>query len=342
VSALVLFGFKWPGGLFQASPPPRSQTHPTHPTAPRAFPPPGQNNNPNLPEQHSTPEGRPLLERVTALVNDAILPYTANSPPLLLSTDDVLALIDLGQSPGGKTGRHWVLDPIDGTRGFVGGRQYAVCLALLDQGELAVGVLGCPNLPHGRKADDRDGGPEAMLSPDAGALFACALGAGTWTADLWDAEAKLERVNVDEALAVAEARVMESYESRHSDHSFASRVCTAAGIRAPPLRLDSQAKYGLLSRGDAAVFMRFPPKTYREKIWDHAAGVLMVTEAGGVVSDAKGAPLDFSLGRWLDGMQGGIVAAPKHVHASVLKAIAEAGGEVGAGGVGVTDGGAAA
>ena len=33
-------------------------------------------------------------------------------------------------------GRHWVLDPIDGTRGFVGLRQYAVCLGLLDQGKV--------------------------------------------------------------------------------------------------------------------------------------------------------------------------------------------------------------
>ena len=32
-------------------------------------------------------------------------------------------------------GRHWVLDPIDGTRGFVGMRQYAVCLGLLDAGQ---------------------------------------------------------------------------------------------------------------------------------------------------------------------------------------------------------------
>ena len=36
-----------------------------------------------------------------------------------------------------RQGRHWVLDPIDGTRGFVGMRQYAVCLGLLDQGQVA-------------------------------------------------------------------------------------------------------------------------------------------------------------------------------------------------------------
>lgn len=72
---------------------------------------------------------------------------------------------DLGASPGGATGRHWVLDPIDGTRGFVGMRQYAVCLGLLQDGDVALGVLGCPNLPRGAVGDD-DGG--AGAADDAG------------------------------------------------------------------------------------------------------------------------------------------------------------------------------
>ena len=63
-----------------------------------------------------------------------------------LSEDDILALIDLGDSQGGRVGRHWVLDPIDGTRGFVGLRQYAVCLGMLQDGEVppcAVSRLPC-------------------------------------------------------------------------------------------------------------------------------------------------------------------------------------------------------
>lgn len=41
----------------------------------------------------------------------------------------------------------WALDPIDGTAGFLRGAQYAVCLALMVDGKVVVGVLGCPNLP---------------------------------------------------------------------------------------------------------------------------------------------------------------------------------------------------
>jgi hypothetical protein len=57
----------------------------------------------------------------------------------------------------------------------------------------------------------------------------------------------------------------------------------ALGVVLPPLRMDSQVKYGLLSRGEASIFMRFPPPSYREKIWDHCAGFVIVEEAGGKV-----------------------------------------------------------
>ena len=44
----------------------------------------------------------------------------------------------------------------------------------------------------------------------------------------------------------------------------------------------------MLARGDAAINLRFPHKGYREKIWDHAAGALIVQEAGARISDASG------------------------------------------------------
>src|SRR5262249_38300918 len=43
--------------------------------------------------------------------------------------------------------RYWTLDPIDGTKGFLRREQYAIALALLENGRVEIGVLGCPNLP---------------------------------------------------------------------------------------------------------------------------------------------------------------------------------------------------
>ena len=48
------------------------------------------------------------------------------------------------------------------------------------------------------------------------------------------------------------------------------------------------ASAGALARGDADINLRFPHKGYREKIWDHAAGVVIVQEAGACISDASG------------------------------------------------------
>ena len=60
--------------------------------------------------------------------------------------------------------------------------------------------------------------------------------------------------------------------------------------------------------GAAEVNIRLPPKGYREKIWDHAAGDILVREAGGRVTDLLGCPMDFTQGRYLsDTVTGGSV-----------------------------------
>ena len=61
---------------------------------------------------------------------------------------------------------------------------------------------------------------------------------------------------------------LESVEAAHSSHSFNDRVSTLLGITRPPIRVDSQAKYCCLARGDAGAYLRMPTGVgYREKIW---------------------------------------------------------------------------
>ena len=56
---------------------------------------------------------------------------------------------------------------------------------------------------------------------------------------------------------------------------------------------------------------------------DHAPGAVLVEEAGGVISDGRGEPLDFGLGRTL-GENFGVVAAGRDVHAKVVAAVKQA------------------
>lgn len=55
-------------------------------------------------------------------------------------------------------------------------------------------------------------------------------------------------------------------------------------------------------------------------VQDHASGSLLVEEAGGIITDYRGRPLDFGLGRTL-GTNYGVVAARKEVHAQVIEVV---------------------
>jgi 3'(2'), 5'-bisphosphate nucleotidase len=110
-------------------------------------------------------------------------------------------------------------------------------------------------------------------------------------------------------------------EAAHSSHGDAARIADRLGIEADPVRIDSQAKYAMVARGQADAYLRLPKdQAYREKIWDHAGGALVVTEAGGRVTDIHGRSLEFTHGRTLDSNKGVIVSNGK-VHDHILEAI---------------------
>jgi 3'(2'), 5'-bisphosphate nucleotidase len=73
--------------------------------------------------------------------------------------------------------------------------------------------------------------------------------------------------------------------------------------------------------GDVLVRLISPSRPdYRERIWDQAAGMIIVTEAGGRVTDLDGQPLDFSCGRTL-AKNRGILATNGLLHVTILEAL---------------------
>ena len=208
--------------------------------------------------------------------------------------------------------RFWTVDPIDGTKGFVRGDQYAIALALIMEGVPQVAALCCPYLPD----DLDDENPKTR-----GQAFLAVRGDGAYRCPL-QSDADPVPIQTTDTTDPSEGRFTESFESSHSSHGLASEVGERLGITADPLRIDSQAKYAVVAWGHADIYLRLPrPGTdYTERIWDHAAGSLVVEAAGGTVTDIHGDPLDFSHGPLLKDNTG-VIATNGPVHDQVLDAL---------------------
>lgn len=260
---------------------------------------------------HSFPGDALLAEENSATLSDspemsARVLDQARRHIASLQSEDLAGVLDRGGYRGGGPGRYWVLDPIDGTKGFLRGDQYAIALALVVDGFVTVGVLGCPNLP------------DPSPGNGTGRLFSAIRSGGAVSHDL--SGEQRSAIHVDGVNDPAQAVVCESVEAAHAAHSVQAGIAHRLKITAPPYRIDSQCKYAVVSRGEASIYLRLPrDPSYREKVWDHAAGSLIVEEAGGRASDLDGRPLDFSQGRLL-GTHRGIVATNGAIHEHVLAA----------------------
>lgn len=237
--------------------------------------------------------------RLRSRVADYVNRFAEGSP------DNVCEWIDRGK--GEINDRFWTLDPVDGTKGFLRRNQYAIALALIVDGEVRFGLIACPNLPQVWDNPKTEQGSLLFAVRGEGA-YMCALD-GTL----------LKQIRVTEG----PLRFAESFESSHGDHGAHVRITQELGITAQPIQIDSQAKYGLVARGEASVYMRLPnlrTPHYRECIWDHAAGIIVVEEAGGTVTDMHGQTLNLLQGRRMTSNRG-IVATNGTLHDRVLEII---------------------
>ena len=219
----------------------------------------------------------------------------------------MIEALDRGDHAG-EDQRYWVLDPIDGTKGFLRGDQYAVALALVDGGKVVVGVLGCPNLPA----------PTDVVSDSKGFLFSAAAVA----APLHD---------------LLTARVRCRPGRQH--HRPVTGGCSANRWKPPTRPTRSRPASPLVSGSPRP---RFASTASASTRWSRAArprstcgcpatpatgrrsgttppARLVLEEAGGRVSDLDGQPLDFSKGRLL-GNHRGIVCTNGAIHDQVLAA----------------------
>jgi 3'(2'), 5'-bisphosphate nucleotidase len=156
--------------------------------------------------------------------------------------------------------RLWIIDPIDGTRGFARKTgEFSVMVGLVDQGEIAVGVVS---------------------EPARGRLTYAVRGGGCWRRDNSLVTAEACRVSTVSSLAAA------TLTQSHSRKT--GRPSPQLEALAPARIVESYSagiKLALVARAEADLYLN----TYdRYHDWDICAGQILVTEAGGRVTYLHG------------------------------------------------------
>lgn len=174
----------------------------------------------------------------------------------------------------------WVLDPIDGTQGFVDGHHWCPCLALLHRGEVIFASNGYPTVLGGM-------------------LLSAVKGGGSWWSPLCGGECT--RAEVSQAALGADEAVRVVAPARATPSQVRARMAVgeSTGHRCELVHSDSQAKYGHVIAGLADVAYSRRGNGPGKYVWDHAGAILLAREAGAWVGDTDGSDIDLSCGRRL-------------------------------------------
>ena len=248
------------------------------------------------------PTNKEQLQKISTYVRSALLLDDET-----VSEEDIMNWIDHGNGnsstiPNDTQQRFWTLDPIDGTKGFLRGDQYAVCLALVENSQVKIGIIACPALE---------------LDGKVGHIFLAEKDKGAWRKSLDDHEEPLKRIEANPEIK----SMIQSVEAGHGNHTAQEAVAKACGIEAM-IKMDSQAKYCMVASGCTALYLRLSSRA--ENIWDHTAGIILVEEAGGKVSDRNGKRYVFPFGRTrMTETNGVVVTNGNTLHDKVLATLTD-------------------
>jgi 3'(2'), 5'-bisphosphate nucleotidase len=197
--------------------------------------------------------------------------------------------LTLRQAP--QTGpRLWIVDPIDGTRGFARKMgEFSVMIAFVHNGDIALGVVQEP-------ATDR--------------LTWAVQGQGCWKRD-GQGEAVSCRVSTVEALSAATLT-----QSHRQDPSKPSRRVQLLQPAKVIETYSAGVKLALVARGEADIYLNTYDIVHD---WDLCAGHVLVSEAGGRVAKLSGEPLRYGQPGALQ--QGGVLASNGRLHEAALARI---------------------
>ncbi|HWN08056.1 MAG TPA: 3'(2'),5'-bisphosphate nucleotidase CysQ [Pyrinomonadaceae bacterium] len=187
--------------------------------------------------------------------------------------------------------RVWMIDPLDGTSGFIDGNgDFAVQIGLSSDGQSVLGVV---------------------YQPLTGVLYRAIRGAGTWV-ERPQFESELARVSTNGELSTMRLAASRSHRSPRMD-----KVVKAFGLKEEVNRGSVGIKVGLIVEQQCDLYVHLSPQT---KQWDTCAPEIILTEAGGCLTDLFGKPLNYN--RTDLNNRNGIVASNGVAHDKIIQSLA--------------------
>jgi 3'(2'), 5'-bisphosphate nucleotidase len=204
--------------------------------------------------------------------------------------DGILAEESVDTSHRLDKSRVWMIDPLDGTVGFIEGNgDFAVQIGLSENGECVLGVV---------------------YQPLTGLLYRAVRGGGAWI-ERPDYEPVQARVSEHRELREMRLAASRSHRSPRMD-----AVIQAFGLREEVLRGSVGIKVGLIVEQQCDLYVHLSPRT---KQWDTCAPEIILREAGGAITDLFGQPLGYNKAEVQN--RNGVIASNGVAHEQIIDAL---------------------
>ena len=240
----------------------------------------------HIKQKNSADDVEPVTQADT-IANDLIVTRLKREFP----NDGILAEESVDTKRRLEKSRVWMVDPLDGTNGFIDGNgDFAVQIGLAEDGQCVLGVV---------------------YQPLTGVLYRAVRGNGTW---IERPQFEPMQAKVSEKKNLSEMRLAASRSHRSPRMN---KVVTQLGFPEEVQRGSVGIKIGLLVEQQCDVYIHLSPRT---KQWDTCAPEVILTEAGGRITDLFGYPLNYNVPDVQN--RNGLVASNGVSHDQIIETLA--------------------